>query len=266
MGTEKFEVLLHFTSVYSAKSILKSGVLRSGQLTNSDDPLESIYKYASLHIKGDNSQDIRGIDNEIELTSNTSTLCFSQAAASTTALGFLVVDTVIMPRMWAQYADAHRGVCLVFKKDKFLSSVKEKSIDHVNAAINYVKPNEMKEWVAEQGSVLNDFIKHRFQKHDDWVSQKEYRILFKTQAKVEVPIDTSLLGIVVQAECQWLCGCDYKKDNPLADCGCETMNNLTDARKWILNYIKKEEKFWRELRIVNGKWREEDLHKSYSLI
>jgi len=102
--------------------------------------------------------------------------------------------------MWAHYADGHKGVCLVYKRDDLNSAVVAASstLKVKSGAVNYdpwadnaqvknrmhaedsiakLDPSSLAEWaLTEIESKASALF---FTKHDDWASEDEYRwVLF----------------------------------------------------------------------------------------
>lgn len=128
------------------------------------------------------------------------------------------------PRMWAQYGNNHKGVCLIFNKEK-LNSCFEKSsdifklysdkveylewLDIINQDLS-IGFDEARTYIEDKNKffealVRNDFIKSKFfKKHYDWRDEHEYRWLVISNKTTDLYInfEDSLEAIVL--------GCDVK--------------------------------------------------------
>lgn len=105
------------------------------------------------------------------------------------------------PRMWAQYADNHRGVCILFDKIQLLKCVKEQVNqlhigDVYHGAVDYFDGRETPNYAEDEFSLsiadiedensrlveqqiftLQHIQAYLFRKHSDWANEAEYRIL-----------------------------------------------------------------------------------------
>lgn len=122
------------------------------------------------------------------------------------------------PRMWAQYAKNHTGVCLVIDKTKFQKEM-ENSFGKNNVfhgMINYLETpigfNQeaytisdleafLKKGVEESldSHIKKHYSEFFFTKHKDWRDENEYRWIFKGENlnnSVYVSIKESLVGII----------------------------------------------------------------------
>ena len=121
-------------------------------------------------------------------------------------------------RMWAQYADSHRGVCLVFDKAKLIESVGAAFPNHrcLHGDVTYrdhyivrsARPNEyvidvdrMKD-LGPDAYVAFHFDKYHnemfFEKLLDWRDEQEWRliVLSKELDGLYLPIEESLVGVM----------------------------------------------------------------------
>lgn len=204
-GSDK--LLFHYTSLESACNILSSNKLRLSNLANMNDPLEfckpdcfgfgdvrtDIMKKAMRELMAslqERENKIRlicfckdfyckGEWNNENLQNYSSNLTFKGWARS---------------RMWAQYADNHRGVCLVFNKSEFNGEFKKLANNHIKILepqkityTNYL--NELESAMTDELDVKNhdsNFLhfylddertKYLFQKSEDFRDENEYRFV-----------------------------------------------------------------------------------------
>jgi len=126
------------------------------------------------------------------------------------------------PRMWAQYGDNHRGVCLIFNKKKLIKQIQEQTQhlyyykckkvtykDFIKKDMffyqnfnEFEKSNKIKENICNEINSLSDLI--YFTKDIDWRDEREYRILLWNKPEndnfnnVFVKISNeSLIGVVL---------------------------------------------------------------------
>lgn len=125
------------------------------------------------------------------------------------------------PRMRAQYGNNHKGVCLIFNKQKLDCFKKSSNISkYIRDKVEYLPclntENDFdvdsyikaKEYIEDKNKLFddinkNEFIKSRFfKKHDDWKGESEYRWIVLSDDKIDLFIDfeDSLEAIVL--------GCD----------------------------------------------------------
>ncbi len=142
------------------------------------------------------------------------------------------------PRMWAQYADSHRGVCLIFDKEKLsksiIQSLDEKGILYSDSVqYNNFSPLERgifqfdyNELTSRNlGDLLDEHLKKYYQalfflKKKDWKHENEWRWVFYDESKEPffVNYDDSLIGIIHGCDCK-----NYlKKSDKLKDEGIRT--------------------------------------------
>lgn len=137
----------------------------------------------------------------------------------------LVSHGCIKSRMWAQYAESHRGVCLVFSKVKLLESVKnvcaDKKLEFWEGSIDY------KEYVENQAGyrsvsingdtfdarspvdvALDHICSHHrellFRKQRDYKDEDEYRVVVLNKdhssefcSPLELTVTDFLVGIIL---------------------------------------------------------------------
>lgn len=117
-------------------------------------------------------------------------------------------------RMWAQYADRHKGVCLAFRRRLLDEQItKQVDSDHVYSSPVRYSDEETGEFVLNYDSIetksLEDALtehlaKYRndlfFHKVKDWESENEYRWLVVTPGNAEpnyVDCSASLCGVIL---------------------------------------------------------------------
>lgn len=119
------------------------------------------------------------------------------------------------PRMWEQYADEHRGACLVFNRDRFRAAFYaldpkgvpfDNDVTYSEAGIADWHP-EGPDDIEDRKAVLDFMFKHTtelfFTKTEDWRTEHEYRVLlFPTKDTGDMcflPYADALEAVVVGA-------------------------------------------------------------------
>ena len=228
-------LLFHYTKTSTAiTKILYSRALKFGPLSKTNDPME--FKdpiqmlTADFHIDRDDTfrilEEIRKAaddrKNKVQL------LCFSidKFENGQTYSGGMHEKGWARSRMWAQYAENHKGVCLVFYKDKLLieidKEIKKRRLKSIQVICDRIKySNDVKEYenafsvdITEQNvkdDFTNFYLKNKeqflFQKLEDYRDEQEYRIvLLKDNGmngiEISVNIENAIAGIIT--------GCDFE--------------------------------------------------------
>ena len=105
------KLLGHYTNLSGLEGILQKRELRFGLFGRTNDPFENTDPEFEIRISENVTGDSSIFFDDGELRKPFRLLCFSLS------------DTIDYfykkPRMWAQYADNHRGCCLILDKGKF---------------------------------------------------------------------------------------------------------------------------------------------------
>ncbi len=124
-------------------------------------------------------------------------------------------------RMWDQYADRHRGVCIVFSKKKLNEAIRQQYSsdqifkDHVGYALHYLYiQNEMKrdcnkllEFIHNE--LIMNFLENKksilfFTKNIDYINEAEYRFaVYDASDDKSIYIDVSncIIGVLTGEKC-----------------------------------------------------------------
>jgi hypothetical protein len=217
---EKF--LFHYTSLYSVMAILASSEFWFSVFKNTNDPREN--KAWDFGIQPTPSNDeIMRIVTEMGaiLRESVQLACFTQDKDGTYE-DAQFLRGYSRARNWDQYADRHRGACLVFDRDNFedatrsrVSALSETALVHCGP-VKYV---DMQSTMFPNGQMLSintgllrdlglngfaaSWIRDHlyFRKNTDWESEREYRVLtLNCTAPIRIPLRPSLLAIVLGAE------------------------------------------------------------------
>jgi len=126
-----------------------------------------------------------------------------------------------MPRMWAQYGDRHRGVCLVYHQKKLAESIhnqlqertyraqKVRYLDRLLPEVQVdpaytVNIDVLEDWGNDAYAYSHgqQFAERLyFEKAKDWAGEREYRwVVFDYDDDIYVNTKGSLVGIMFGAE------------------------------------------------------------------
>lgn len=216
--------LYHYTSLNSAfEHILHEGALKLSPMHLTNDPRESKEWYFSVK-KSPSLEDDQATwkDNDkinaylnMEIKKGCKLTCFSQDDEYTTSnsdCGWA------HPRMWAQYADNHRGICLAFDKTLLVSDA-EKSLEGKGQLyyekvtyLNYHDLMKQNVFLLDSQAINKKALTHTvkqlikeqyrqlfFTKHSDWLQEREFRILLKDKEESPefIPIHNSIFAVIV---------------------------------------------------------------------
>ncbi|MBT2727821.1 DUF2971 domain-containing protein [Bacillus sp. ISL-75] len=220
------QYLYHFTTYTTAlEHILTSRTLRFSPFSKTNDPRESKHWNFTLILSSDDNLDNQAVYNlqsEINklLKNNTKLLCFTRDnILQTDALSFIRGRGFAHPRMWAQYAGNHTGICLVFDKYKLNKIIKNNFHDkgtvyHNNVSYGQFSENLISAFYLNYDDIKKDGIEECaknhlnlynnelfFSKTPDWKDEWEYRyVVFSNQqneyenVKYEDALERIILG------------------------------------------------------------------------
>ena len=222
--------LYHYTKCETAIDfILKDNTLRLNNYNKTNDPKE--VKDWQFDIGSNEGADLGKYNsNELstwlskELKEKTRLLCFSQDTAplSGNHLSDIFNRGFCKPRMWAQYGDNHRGLCLVFDRVKLTHQINEQlARNHLvlDSQVKYRNRNVIPNLFAsdDQQYCINidhlqkvgkvkyvadhlamHFERLFFEKMNDWSGENEWRcIVFSdSEADLYVNYGNSLVGVM----------------------------------------------------------------------
>lgn len=222
--------LYHYTKLETGfEYILDTGMLRMSQLSKVNDPKESKERRLGVsHSVNDSLPEggLNSINNEANniFLNKCRLMCFSCDNKKVLKAEFyekLFFRGHCRPRMWAQYADNHRGFCFVFDKKMLEQQIKfsigkhdvlfKGKVKYCNYDVKYyhnalhLEYRYFKECGLEK--YLYDVYFKRFKnelfftKALDWRDEYEYRwvLACKEEKEVYIPIGESLKYICVGA-------------------------------------------------------------------
>jgi hypothetical protein len=189
----------HYTRWERLLDISHTG-LRLGSLAQMNDPRESKYWYLG-HITYDDQPpvDVPAFRDAVEdYKRHIKIASFSRDMPGETAEEVRFRSGYARPRMWAQYAANHTGVCIVMDREGLRNAMQaqlHKRDDSwlASGPVEYIAKtaddpsNQVVEFFPERGgdvatTVRNYFFEHRnrifFAKHSDWRDEAEYRWVY----------------------------------------------------------------------------------------
>lgn len=216
IDTSRF-VYHHTRAAPAIEFILHDMSLRLNPLRDTNDPGDL---GLGGPVVGDRDDDMLFFELQ-RLMSRRTLACFSQDGPSTTYQPNLPLGPqgYARDRMWAQYAENHRGICLVFDREALRSSFEAKLSPRGIVLADKVCYSEQvgfeparydkaeyqgmgrPEWLrlaCERVARKSSFVKRR-----DWESEQEYRLLFipnlpsEGQVQETIDIRDSLVAICV---------------------------------------------------------------------
>jgi hypothetical protein len=112
-------------------------------------------------------------------------------------------------RMWSQYGDDHKGVCIIFNKYKIISKIKENKINFKEGNINYSDYNSSLRnastfKLGTKVDSMNSLKDAYFTKYLDYKDESEFRILIDTCFAGEffLPIKGCIEAVVIGEKCE----------------------------------------------------------------
>jgi len=209
--------LYHYTTMEIAvEYILKNRTLKIGKLINTNDPKES--KSWKLSISTDEGSKLKNyslddISEEVtrELKRKVNVICFckDKPPLSGSPLEDIYKRGFCKPIMWAQYAENHEGLCLVFEKDGLQKAISEQSggcdiyqgdVHYINRPvvhdlnddtytinIDYSEKFGLKRYL--RAHVRTYFKRLFFEKMEDWKDEDEYRWVLVKEEERDILVD-----------------------------------------------------------------------------
>jgi len=227
---DESKYLYHYTTVDKAVGfILKDKTLMFNSLRNTNDPKESKDWKFDFHI-GNGASPSHAESMKLwetvskEIKSNCKILCFSKDKPG---LGDDFFNDIYLrgfakSRMWAQYGDDHKGVCLIFDKKKIeaLLTAQFSSISDLYATDIKYKNRPLKGDIFKSPYTLHypllkelgvsEYVKRHIHTHNnelifekslDWRDEEEYRymMLINNINNQYLKYENALCGVVFGA-------------------------------------------------------------------
>jgi hypothetical protein len=216
--------VFHYTKCEIAlEHIFQSGEIRFGGLGKANDPYESeIWNFEPGYFE---FEDNEWCEKQIEAQSRTiwqrihkrtKFFCTTQFEYKTK----LKIDNSHCNRgytvypLWTHYADMHKGVCLVFNKNKLheiiISKASSMNLAHYYGEVKYTPPDFITTKCPSihkndgiENSILKDIERRHdnilFAKHSTWESENEYRfvVICNDDEDFKVDISNAITGVVL---------------------------------------------------------------------
>lgn len=213
----------HYTKAATAKTILKNRTLMLGSFQLTNDPRESKSWNFDLAAHSCSLDDVDwGIGQRISdgLKANARVACFCSDSAPLTGdhTRDIFNRGFAKARMWAQYADSHRGACLVFDRNALAQEVSAhfQGGNVLSGLVSYeneghVPGGRQPEFVIQVDDLVASgterYIQLHFQRHHrnlffrklrDWQNESEWRVVAYSgdPRTCFVPLKKSLVGVM----------------------------------------------------------------------
>ncbi len=228
---ETEDALFHYTKISVAIEILFDRKFRLSQLKNTNDPTEYQDMFFSMVCYDSNRQasvprfnEVAEVINQI-MKSEHRVMCFCSNRKPTIIKedGLTIGDDLAhskgwnRARMWAQYAENHSGVCLVFSKKGLEEKLKDQrfrdtvskagyveyaSIENLSLRINQIDGDKLVEGDIRSHAekyVLDNLENLFFLKPVDYRDESEYRLaVYDPKAEFEyIDIEPMICGVIV---------------------------------------------------------------------
>lgn len=193
-------LVFHYTSAATAlEHILKTGMLRLGPISETNDPGDPPPFPEVRSREGNGDPGVRPFLEAAmgfhEAGGNHKLGCFALDSEESITVAKDGVSSKFgwaRDRMWAQYADHHRGICIAFDRARLEAAAKGIGADAnkkiVLGTVSYTDDVQYPLWNidrVEGGETRRRYVEwleqmlpaHFFTKRKDWVAEAEYRIL-----------------------------------------------------------------------------------------
>lgn len=257
---EKFnleDTIFHYCKLNTAiEFILHKLELRLSPRKESHDPLESsdpMYNIVSFGHGNENKASHKEADeirnDVISKLHKLKQVCFCMNNTDTDYSNELMLPYeyygFLKPRMWHQYADNYKGVCLAFSKKELL-----RNSNLIPEKINYLKYDSLNLNESINLNALNDngfenyfnsyfekVEKTIFRKHIDYIGESEFRLCTYSDSEFDyIDISKALIGIIAP-------------QNNISDFALKTLDKYADRYNIDLLYL-----LWQSDRIfINSK-------------
>jgi hypothetical protein len=213
------DLISHYTNSKAAiENILEDGMLKIGKKINTDDPIENkIYNFEAIVSDKNQIPMYEKWKPQVEkFLRSAKLICFCKNIEPKKEDDlFTFHKGYIRPRMWSQYGEHHKGICLVFSKKELTKLIIARKFPDYYI---FKKEVEYTNKVSLQRSVYTfrqnhfsanpiDFIKHNksiyfFSKIKDYRDESEFRIVLinkelnKNNDDVFFPYENSLKSII----------------------------------------------------------------------
>jgi hypothetical protein len=210
--------LYHYTKAATARDLIfENGTLLFGRYAETNDPKET--KTWQFDLGTNFNIDLGAykmdelstwLSNELKYSARLA--CFSMDTAQLTGdhLQDIFKRGFCKPRMWAQYAERHSGVCIVFDRQKLTQQVEARlgsSYLVLSGAVRYVDRNIVRNLADQQYMINLDVLESLgreayadrhlkthyqrlfFEKMNDWRDESEWRWVVFGNANTDLHLD-----------------------------------------------------------------------------
>lgn len=214
------DIIAHYTSLDSAIKIIITKKLLLTPRSNSFDCLERIFGY-DAHLarsqKRENddymhSEEVQQFQNQISsFYAGIKQTCFCRTVQTNKYVKTIDDLSFLHTRMWEQYADCYKGVCLLFSMDKLIKA----NQDCLAGDMNYKPLSHLTCVRIDEGTDIDQLrelgqeaflpirkqqiIQQAFDKSSDYQEEHEYRVMKLNCSKEEkdyIDIKDSLVAVV----------------------------------------------------------------------
>ena len=228
------QFLYHHTTVETAIAfILKNKSLKFGRYTGTNDPKEAKTWDFDLGTNGTidlGKYDMREVSRGLsgDLKERARVACFSKDTAplSGNHLHDIFRRGYCKPRMWAQYASKHAGVCIVFERAKLAQLVQSQFGSRgpiLAGPVTYVDRSVVRNLVRDQAYMINidvletvgrnryaalhlrtHYQRLFFEKMADWRDESEWRwiVFADTADELLLDLEDSIAGVMFGEVCE----------------------------------------------------------------
>jgi hypothetical protein len=212
------DLIYHYSKASVALNvILPTMKLRLSSLRRLNDPREYKELRFSLQNASQNPLDYYKIDKRANLLikNRFRVICFCESRYITRGTRTITRKGSSRARMWSQYGDNHKGVCLAFSKRKideqlkqtldqdklFTGKVKYKGCTHLD---NNILRLDYREYIKAKNNYLFKHVSNHYKelffiKNVDYRDENEYRIIYFENKPGDFFIDirSSIKGIIL---------------------------------------------------------------------
>lgn len=213
------DIIFHYTPANTAiQNILFENRLRLSSRVKSNDPVEKI-SFRQEMVSGGENEELRKfgwtfIKNLKQMVSVCTQICFCKSYQDDHMAKYLgsEIDSFgfLKPRMWDQYSDGYKGVCLAFSKMELLKDSVLRNDD-----VKYLSYTEMEEqqlrfnirgMTEENKSKFtlkfhDNVLNSLFKKHKDYEGENEFRVCSFSDNEYDwLEIKDSLKAIIVSPQ------------------------------------------------------------------
>lgn len=202
------DTVYHYTkSIDALFYILKDMQLRISPRANSLDPIENTKEFISY--SGVTNHELlevgRRISCELKSAKQLS-FCKNNLSDSNNVVPMVEKYGFVKPRMWDNYGDKYKGVCLAFSKKKLKEAIEntelfDNDVEYMRYEDFSIKHHSL-EWRNSSEETyefyLEKFKRRLFYKHLDYKMENEYRICSLSSNNEEhIDIRKALIGLIV---------------------------------------------------------------------